>query len=407
MPVRYTKAPLVPSSADSVMLPVAVPRGAAALLLVCSALACTAGDTGRAPADSAVRGSTPADSVRTATPPDSATADTSRASGDSAKVVQPGQTSGERAVPVNPPPDSLRYESVPGSAAPAVRDSAAAGSAAAPTRATIEWPAPPAPLPGALLPANRIVAYYGNPLSRRMGILGELPPVQMMERLEQTAAEWQKADTTVKVLPALHLIATVAQGKPGPEKMYRLRMSDSIIERVAGWAEQKGWLLFLDIQPGHSTVEKELPHLLDYLKRPYVHLALDPEFAMTGRGDGALPGRKIGTLDAREINWAIDTVAKLVTAYNLPPKVLVIHRFTERMITNYDEIRRDPRVQVVIDMDGFGAPSLKKSTWRYVIRREPVQYTGVKLFYKNDKPLLSPRQTLDAFKPEPVYIQYQ
>jgi hypothetical protein len=38
------------------------------------------------------------------------------------------------------------------------------------------WPVKMAPpLPGALLPANRIVAFYGNPLSKKMGVLGEYP----------------------------------------------------------------------------------------------------------------------------------------------------------------------------------------------------------------------------------------
>ena len=386
------------------MLSLRTSGGVAALLLACTAFACPDGASSRPAA-----GSVAADSI--ATPAGSGSpSDTARA--DSAAAAANAAADSTGIAPVNVPPDSLRYESVPGKAAgDSARSGVAGADSAAPKVAakplTPPWPAPPTPLPGALLPANRIVAYYGNPLSKRMGILGQIPPDQMMTKLEKTAAEWQAADSTKPVLPALHLIATVAQGKPGKDGLYRLRMSDSIIERVAGWAEQKGWLLFLDIQPSHSTVEAELPRLLDYLKRPYVHLALDPEFAMTGRGDGALPGKKIGTLDAREINWAIDTVAKLVTAYNLPPKVLVIHRFTERMITNHDKIRRDPRVQVVIDMDGFGPPSLKKSTWRYVVIREPVQYTGVKLFYKNDKPLLSPVKTLETFKPDPVYIQYQ
>jgi len=39
------------------------------------------------------------------------------------------------------------------------------------------WPVKgPAPLPGSLLPEHRIVAFYGNPKSTRMGILGQLPP---------------------------------------------------------------------------------------------------------------------------------------------------------------------------------------------------------------------------------------
>src|SRR5690606_38762286 len=40
----------------------------------------------------------------------------------------------------------------------------------------------------ALLPASRIVAFYGTPLSTRMGILGEIPRDQMMARLDTVAA---------------------------------------------------------------------------------------------------------------------------------------------------------------------------------------------------------------------------
>jgi hypothetical protein len=39
------------------------------------------------------------------------------------------------------------------------------------------WPVRSAyPNPGAILPFNRIVAYYGNLYSRNMGVLGEYPP---------------------------------------------------------------------------------------------------------------------------------------------------------------------------------------------------------------------------------------
>ena len=150
------------------------------------------------------------------------------------------------------------------------------------------WPVKtPAPLPGSIIPEHRIVAFYGNPLSKRMGILGEIAPDEMLARLEKVAAEWAAADSGQKVLPALHLIATVAQGYPGPARKYRLQMPDSVIRRVAGWAEDRGWLLFLDIQVGVSNVEDELQVLVPYLRQPFIHLALDPEFAMK---DGKRPG---------------------------------------------------------------------------------------------------------------------
>jgi hypothetical protein len=267
------------------------------------------------------------------------------------------------------------------------------------------WPVRgPEILPGSILPEHRIVAFYGNPMSKRMGILGEVDPEEMLRRLERKATEWAHADSGQKVLPALHLIATVAQGYPGPARKYRLQMPDSVIERVAEWAETRGWLLILDIQPGLSTVEAELPVLLPYLKRPYVHLALDPEFAMK---DGHLPGRDwMGNMDASEVNHAVDVLAKLVEEHQLPPKVLVVHRFTRNMLKNASQIKLDPRVQVIIDMDGYGSPGSKMGAYRWFVVRHPVQFTGFKLFFKNDKPLMKPEEVLELY-PKPMYIQYQ
>ena len=266
------------------------------------------------------------------------------------------------------------------------------------------WPVKgPALLPGSLLPEHRIVAFYGNPKSTRMGVLGQLPPEEMLPKLERTATEWAKADPGRPVMPALHLIATVAQGKPGSGEKYRLRHSDQLIEQVLGWAEPRGWLVFLDVQIGHSTVPAELPHLVKYLERPYVHLALDPEFAMKL---GGVPGRRIGTLDATDVNYAVRLLADIVDRKKVPPKVLVVHRFTQRMLTNHDKIALDPRVQVVVDMDGFGAPYLKEDAYKFFIVPEPVQFAGFKLFFKNDKPMMTPGQVIRLW-PVPYYIQYQ
>ena len=279
------------------------------------------------------------------------------------------------------------------------------------------WPVRTAPqLPGAILPAKRIVAYYGNPLSKRMGILGELPPDQMLARLDKEIAAWAKADPSHPVQPALHLIAVVAQGSPGRDGKYRLRMTDSLIDMVSQWAAKKNALLFLDIQVGHSTVQEELPRLIPFLKRPNVMLGLDPEFSMkvrttkAGPGERSKPGDRIGTMDASDVNYAISVLADLVKQNNLPPKVLVVHRFTRSMLTNSRQIKLDPRVQVVINMDGWGQPWLKYDSYRAYVEAEPVQFTGFKLFYHNDTkkgdPLLTPPEVL-MLNPKPLYIQYQ
>jgi|CXWL01.1.fsa_nt_gi hypothetical protein len=255
----------------------------------------------------------------------------------------------------------------------------------------------------ALLPGNRIIAYYGNPLSTRMGILGEIPPEQMMARLEETAKRWEAADSTRPVLRALHLIVTVAQARPGDGGLYRLQHGDALIGKVAAWADSRGWLLFLDIQVGRSTIAAEIPRLLPWLRRPNVHLGIDPEFAMP---PGKVPGKRIGTLDAADVNHAQAVLAKLVDELGIPPKILVVHRFTEGMLTGERQIHQDPRVQVVIDADGFGAPALKQNIFGLVVSRRPVQFAGLKLFYKNDKPMMTLAQVL-ALQPVPLYIQYQ
>jgi len=273
------------------------------------------------------------------------------------------------------------------------------------------WPVRgPAPAAGAILPNKRIVAYYGNPLSKRMGILGEIPPDEMLARLEQVAKEWEAADPETPVQPALHLVAVVAQGGAGKDGKYRLRMDSSLIEKVYGWAQQKNALLFLDIQTGQSTVQEELPSLMKWLGRPDVHLGLDPEFNMHHDKEGVVPGKKIGTLSAAEINHAIGQLSALAKEKGIPPKVLVVHRFTRPMIRGSSQIKLDPHVQVVIDMDGWGAPWLKFDSYKAYIVDEPVQFTGFKIFYKNDTKkgdkVLTPGEVLQL-KPKPSYIQYQ
>lgn len=274
---------------------------------------------------------------------------------------------------------------------------------------TGRWPPETAiPLPGALLPFNRIVAFYGNLYSTRMGILGELPKNQMLKKLQQEVNNWQKADSSIPVIPALHYIAVTAQASPGQAGKYRLRMPFHQIDTIVNWAAEIDALVFLDIQIGHSSLREEVPELEKYLKMPQVHLGIDPEFAMK---EGHAPGKRIGSFDAAEINWVIDYLAGVVKENNLPPKVLVIHRFTRGMVTNYQKIKSVPEVQVAIDMDGWGPKHLKISTWNAYIFPEPIQFAGFKLFYKNDTKtgadqLFSPEELLKLV-PQPMYIQYQ
>ena len=276
---------------------------------------------------------------------------------------------------------------------------------------TGRWPVKkqPYPLPGAILPNKRIVAFYGNLFSKRMGILGQLPPKQMLAKLDTEVKKWEKADPKTPVLSALHYIAVVAQGSPGKDGKHRYRMPDKQIDSVLSISKmRKNMIIFLDIQVALSLITDELPRLEKYLKMPNVHLGIDPEFSMK---NGKKPGTSIGTFDAKDVNYCSDYLAKLVRENHLPPKVFIVHRFTQRMITNYREIKLHPEVQLIMNMDGWGEPELKKGTYRFFIYKEPVQFTGFKLFYINDlkkgpKHMMTPDEIL-KLKPAPIYIQYQ
>lgn len=271
------------------------------------------------------------------------------------------------------------------------------------------WPVQGLPYPTSLpiLPFKRVIAYYGNLYSKQMGILGELPPDQMLAGLDREVARWERADPETPVVPALHYIAMVAQADPGRSGLYRLQMPDSEIDKVLALAAKRDAIVFLDLQVALSTIQTELPKFEKYLKLPNVHLGIDPEFSMKY---GDLPGKRIGTYDATDINFAAEYLAKLVRENNLPPKILIVHRFTMPMVTNYKEIAPLPEVQIVVHMDGWGGKTLKRETYRWAITKEPVQFAGFKLFYKNDAKgeggLMTPEELLQL-TPKPIYIQYQ
>lgn len=270
---------------------------------------------------------------------------------------------------------------------------------------TPKWPVKTEyPLKGALLPFNRIVAFYGNFYSKGMGILGSLPINQMIPKLQAEVKLWQAADSSIPVIPALHYIAVTAQRSSGGDKKYRLRMPFNQIDKTIKLADSIKALVFIDIQPGHSTAAQEVPPYEKYLSMPQVHLGLDPEYSMKG---GQVPCTVIGTMDASDINFASEFLAKLVKKHQLPPKILVVHRFTQNMITNYKQIILRPEVQIVIDMDGFGSAPKKIDSYKGWVVNEPIQFTGFKLFYKQDKPkMMTPKEVL-ALTPQPMYIQYQ
>jgi hypothetical protein len=230
----------------------------------------------------------------------------------------------------------------------------------------------------------------------------------MLGKLKAEVKKWELADPMTPVMPALHYIAVTAQLSAGEDGKYRLRMPDKEIDKVLKMAEKINAIVFLDIQVGFSTLAAELPRFEKYFKMPNVHLGIDPEFSMK---NGIRPGKVVGTFDAVDINYAAEYLAKIVKENNLTPKILVIHRYTQKMVTNYKNIKPLPEVQIVMHMDGWGGEAKKINTYQQFVYKEPVQFAGFKIFYKND--ILTPGTTLMTpesmlkLSPKPIYIQYQ
>lgn len=247
-----------------------------------------------------------------------------------------------------------------------------------------------------------LVTWYGNPRSARMGVLGEGDAAARIRGLRAQAAAYA-ALTDKSVVAAYELVAVVAQCTPGADGKWRRRESDGFIRGLLAEARANGFKLVLDVQPGRSTVAAEVEALRPYLAEPDVYLALDPEFAM---GDCEVPGREIGQMAVNDINTALRILDEEISRHALPPKIMIVHQFRIDMLPDKRGIHDSPMVDLVLNMDGFGSQSLKRSSYRMVMRHGELEFAGIKLFYRQDTNLLTPAQVM-SLVPKPSVVIYQ
>ena len=253
------------------------------------------------------------------------------------------------------------------------------------------------------LPTNRLVLYYGNPLSAAMGPIGAYSDDELIARLQQQAQAYTNLDSAHPVVPGFDYVTPVAQPVPMYDGSWVYRMPSDSIDHYVNLANANQALFFFDMQIGHSPIQKEVNILWPYLQRPGVDLSLDPEFDMA---PGDIPGIEFGRMKAAEINWVIDQLSNLVLTRHLPTKILIIHQFLESMLPDWQNIRLKPGVEIVTSVDGFGPPGSKIDDYRVFDKDQLIQYPGFKLFYKLDKPLMSPEDVL-ALDPAPLMVMYQ
>ena len=251
-----------------------------------------------------------------------------------------------------------------------------------------------------ILPEKRVVAFYGAPQSPELGALGIGKPDAAARRLTRQARPYETARRPV--LPALELIAVIANADAGEDGMYRSRQPGAVIRRYLRAARRHDMLLVLDIQPGRSDFFTETTRLERWLREPDVGLAVDPEWRVTAP---EVPGQVIGHVDAREINATSAWLAQLVARNNLPQKLFIVHQFTDDMVDD-KALKRRPELAMVLNADGFGSRPVKVSKYRAFTRAAPTFHRGFKLFYEEDAGLMTPRQVL-RLRPSPDVVVYE
>lgn len=256
-----------------------------------------------------------------------------------------------------------------------------------------------------LFDENHVLAYYGHPNSKIMGIVGRHSLPELGERVKKTSEKYDTLNGKKGVIPAIYLIYGTCQ--PGGEINIMKRKQ---VEEYIEYAYQNGMLVYLDHQIGKYSIESAVKELLPFLKYPNVHLALDPEW----RTDK--PMRVIGHVTAEELNMVQKMMRDYMIQNGIPGKrQLVFHQFNPRMVRNIANVRCDFDPVILVHVtSGWGTPQAKISTHARNARATNIPYKGFKLWYffsnrqgvHYDWPLMTPEQVL-ALDPEPNLVIYQ
>ncbi len=268
--------------------------------------------------------------------------------------------------------------------------------------------AAPAPvvsqLPGGgrrIFPEHRVVGFYGAPQSERLGALGIGTPDAAAARLKRAAKPYERRSRPV--LLAFELLATIANAHPGDDGMYRSHQTPATIDRYLAAADRAKALLVLDIQPGRGDFLSEAKRLQQWLLRPQVGIALDPEWHV---GADEVPGKTIGSVTAEQVNEVSQYVSDLVVKHDLPEKLFLVHQFTNDMVEGRERLQARRGLAITMNVNGFGNPPNKISKYDAFTADQPRFHDGFKLFYEEDTDLMSPGAVL-ALQPPPDVVVYE
>ena len=264
-------------------------------------------------------------------------------------------------------------------------------------------------LPGGgveVFPGRRLLAFYGNPLTAGLGVLGEQDPPEALERIEAMIDTYQRDDQP-PIQPAFELIASVAAASPTENGDYSRELSLDQLQEWIDVAVAEDVFVILDLQPGRDDFLTQAKQYEEFLRLPNVGLALDPEWRL---GPNELPLRRVGTVGPDEVNSVVDWLRDLVREHALPQKPLVLHQFQRRMLRDRQLIRTPPELAVVVHVDGQGSLASKYGTWGSMLSQEtdPDQtlWWGWKNFFDEDRPMATPEQ-VNELEPLPLVVTFQ
>jgi hypothetical protein len=249
-----------------------------------------------------------------------------------------------------------------------------------------------------------MIALYGHPGSPVLGVLGEQPLTESIDRVKGLASEYDQL-VERPVVPAFEIIATVASGSAGPDGNYANEGDIDELRRLIDAAGEAGVYVVLDIQPGRTDFLTQAQRYADLLREPHVGLALDPEWRLA---PNQVHNAQIGSVTATEVNAVAAWLAGLTRRNHLPQKLLLLHQFRTQMITNRARIDTShDELAVLIHADGFGTHAQKFATWdRLQADPPPHIWWGWKNFYDEDVPMMTPAETL-AINPRVLFVSYQ
>jgi len=263
-------------------------------------------------------------------------------------------------------------------------------------------------LPGGgqlLFPGRRFVALYGTPGAPVLGVLGEQPVTEAIARAQELAAAYQPLSDR-PVVPMHEIIATVAAAGAGADGNYSNEIPAEVLRPWVEAAGAAGVYVVLDLQPGRTDFLSQAQQYSSLLELPYVGLALDPEWRLA-------PDQRhlaqIGRVDVAEINAVLGWLAALTSDNALPQKLLVLHQFRSSMIQNRGALDlTHPELALLLHVDGLGGQPDKQATWSALQTDAPPGLAwGWKNFIDEDRPMLTPEQTMVDVTPTPDLVTYQ